>query len=88
MPLANSLYARVKMGDGADMIPESMLHTTIDWIQWKTSSTLHSAFFKDFKEVTSMPVPSMTPAQFCKQTYTQETNWTDCLIVAATDVNI
>ena len=61
IPLANSLYARVRIGDGADIIPQSMLQTTMDWIQWKTSSTLHSAFFNAFSDFTSIPVPSMRP---------------------------
>ncbi len=107
-PLANSLYALVRIGEGADMIPQSiprvsklklnsfhwvhpwcqlmvsrvtckisasttqkgkakMLVTTIDWIQWNTNSTLHSAFFRALKDSTSMPTPSMTPWEKAQQ---------------------
>lgn len=49
-----------------------MLVTTIDWIQWNTNSTLHSAFFKALKDSTSMPTPSMTPWK-----KTQQICWND-----------
>lgn len=49
-----------------------MLVTTIDWIQWNTNSTLHSAFFNALKDSTSMPTPSMTPWK-----KTQQICWND-----------
>lgn len=54
--------ATINASATASLSPEANgLVTTMDWIQWKTSSTLHSAFFKALRESTSMPTPSITP---------------------------